>query len=65
MAADTQQHISLSLAAQRLGVSWAVAWRLLLQGKLRGHKVRGRWFIDPISVRDFDEEATDPYTAKT
>lgn len=36
-----QFEISLSDAAQRLGMSWGRAWRLVLTGKLRGTKREG------------------------
>jgi hypothetical protein len=42
--------ISLTDAAQRLGISWGRAWRLLLTGKLAGVKREGRWFVDEVSV---------------
>lgn len=47
--------ISLSQAAKELGVSWAVAWRLLLQGKLLGRKVGKNWWVDERSVRHLQE----------
>lgn len=48
-------NISLSEAAKELGVSWAVAWRLLLQGKLLGRKVGQNWRVDERSVRHLQE----------
>ena len=45
--------IGLGEAAHRLGVSWEVAWRLLLKGKLVGEK-RGRtWIVDAGSVEAY------------
>ena len=44
--------ISLTDAAQRLGISWGRAWRLLLTGKLSGTKREGRWFVREISVAE-------------
>lgn len=32
-------------AAQRLAVSWHVAYRMLLSGELRGEQQRGRWRV--------------------
>lgn len=37
--------IPLAEAAQRLGVSWGRAWRLLLTGELAGEKRSGRWWV--------------------
>lgn len=42
--------ISLTDAAQRLGISWGRAWRLILTGKLSGVKREGRWFVAEQSV---------------
>ena len=42
--------IPLADAAHRLGLSWGQAWRFLLQGKLEGRKVGGRWMVTRTSV---------------
>jgi hypothetical protein len=47
--------ISLTDAAQRLGISWGRAWRLLLTGKLSGAKRDGRWFVSEVSVADVQQ----------
>lgn len=49
--------IPLAVAAQRLGVSWATAWKLVLTGDLVGKRVRGRWVVAP--------ESLDAYIART
>lgn len=43
--------IPLAEAAQMLGLSWDRAWRLVLQGRLRGEKKGGtRWVVTAESV---------------
>ncbi len=49
MTKDTRA-VPLSLAAQRLSLSWAAGWRLVLTGKLRGRRVRGRWLVSRASL---------------
>lgn len=44
------REIPLADAAHRLGLSWGQAWRFLLQGKLEGRKVGGRWMVTRTSV---------------
>jgi hypothetical protein len=41
----TSEMIGLAEAAQRLGLPYQDAHRLLLTGRLRGEKRRGRWFV--------------------
>lgn len=45
--------ISLAEAAQKLRISWGRAWRLVLQGSLRGEKRAGRWVVTESSVALF------------
>jgi predicted site-specific integrase-resolvase len=43
--------LPLSRAAQRLGVSWGAAWRLLHVGELVGTQhENGRWYVTEASV---------------
>jgi hypothetical protein len=43
--------IPLSQAARRLGLSWAAAWRLVLERELDAHqRPNGRWFVQKDSV---------------
>ncbi|MHC4089801.1 MAG: hypothetical protein ACYSVY_05910 [Planctomycetota bacterium] len=52
----TRDEVPLSIAAQRLGLSWERAWRLVLQGRIRGRKVSGRWMVSwPDTERLADE----------
>lgn len=51
--------VPLSLAAQRLGVSWASAWRLVLTGRLTGRKVRGRWMLTESSLSRVSAQLSD------
>jgi hypothetical protein len=37
--------VPLSEAAHLLSLSWGQAWRLVLQGRLGGEKVDGRWMV--------------------
>ena len=47
---SSNAEIPLTCAAQRLGISWHRAWRLVLTGTLEGRKVRGRWVVGRNSV---------------
>ena len=47
--------ITLSDAAQRLGISWARAWRLLLTGELEGRKSQGRWYVSERTLANVVE----------
>ncbi len=42
--------VPLTVAAQRLGISWPRAWRLVLTGALAGFKRDGRWFVAAASL---------------
>jgi hypothetical protein len=43
--------IPLSQAARRLGLSWAAAWRLVLERELDAHqRANGRWFVQRDSL---------------
>ncbi len=44
------EELTLPLACQELGVSWRTGHSLLLQGKLAGRQVRGRWLVTRASV---------------
>lgn len=58
----TQRHeITLSDAAQRLGMSWERTWRLVLTGALVGQKHDGKWTVSQASVDRFEtvRRATD------
>lgn len=46
----TSDHIPLSQAAIRLGVTREVALRRLMRGELAGRLIGGRWMVDPSSV---------------
>lgn len=37
-------------AAQRLGLSWGQAWRLVLTGALPGRREGRRWMVDAEAV---------------
>jgi hypothetical protein len=53
-----RSEISLTDAAQRLGISWGRAWRLILTGKLAGEKREGRWFVNELSVAEMESSAS-------
>lgn len=44
-------HVPLAEAAQRLGMSWQRAWRLVLTGELEGIRQQGRWLVGEASIR--------------
>jgi len=48
--------IPLPDAAQRLGLSWAQAWRLVLRGDLKGEQ-RGsaRWWVSVASLEKYEQ----------
>lgn len=49
--------ISLPRAAQRLGLSWEVCWRLMLRGRLIGRQLpSGRWAVTMASVKRYEPE---------
>lgn len=50
MSTAQQDEIGLAEAAQRLGISWQRAWRLVLTGALDGHQRDGRWYVHVESV---------------
>jgi hypothetical protein len=51
-----RREVPLSIAAQRLAVSWERAWRLVLQGRIRGRKVNGRWLVSWPDTERLAEE---------
>ena len=56
--------IGLAEAAQRLSLPYQDAHRLLLTGKLRGEKRKGRWYVSMNDVaRLAGQVATDDLTA--
>ena len=56
--------IGLAEAAQRLAIPYQDAHRLLLTGKLRGEKRKGRWYVSMTDVaRLAGQVATDELTA--
>lgn len=53
--------VPLPVAARELGVAWATAWRLLLQGALQGRQLEnGRWMISVGSIRRLAKKARRP-----
>ena len=46
MAIDTSGYISVAEAARRLGLSTEQVRRKLRDGKLRGLRIGGHWFVD-------------------
>ena len=51
--AETPEGISPKEAAERLFCTAAHVRLLLRTRKLRGSKIRGQWWIDPLSVRNY------------
>jgi hypothetical protein len=47
---STDHEVPLTEAAQKLGISWQRAWRLVLTGRLTGRKIGGRWFVTTESL---------------
>ncbi len=45
--------VPLSVAAQRLGLTWHATWARLLRGALTGERVGGRWEVDESSIERF------------
>ena len=48
---------TLSDAAQRLGISWARAWRLVLTGELEGRKRQGRWYVSERTLANVERKS--------
>ena len=53
--------VELTMAAQRLGISWERARRAVLTGSLEGVKEDGRWYVTVESVREYERR---PETSK-
>ena len=49
-------HVELTIAAQRLAISWERARRAVLTGKLVGKKRDGLWFVSAASVDKYEQE---------
>lgn len=64
MTQRAKEMIGLAEAAQRLCLPYQDAHRLLLTGKLRGEKRKGRWYVSVNDVaRLAGQVATDDLTA--
>jgi len=50
MQTTESSEVPLPLAAQRLGMSWAAAWKLVLTGELIARRVNARWLVDERSI---------------
>lgn len=52
------EEIALPEAAQRLGISWHRAWRLVLTGSLRATRDpgSGKWLVSRASLDEFIEK---------
>ena len=53
MITPQDSNLPLSQAAHQLGLSWAQAWRLVLQGELKGEQRNGRWYVAADEIRRF------------
>jgi hypothetical protein len=54
MAEREAPEISLSQAARRLGLSWAAAWRLVLERRLDARQQpNGRWLVREASLEAY------------
>jgi excisionase family DNA binding protein len=47
-----KEHLSVSEAARKLGISLDGVYRLLYSGKLVGTKADGKWNISVVTVED-------------
>lgn len=45
MARVAIEELPLSIAAQRLGLSWSQTWRLVLIDRLPARRIGGRWLV--------------------
>ncbi len=48
--------IALADAAHRLRISWHLAYRYVLTGRLDARKVGGRWLVTEVSVGKVGDE---------
>jgi len=46
-----RETMTLTEAAQALGLSWSQAWRLVLKGQLNGKKELSGWVVTQQSVK--------------
>ena len=53
--ATSAPNLPLADACQRLGLSHAAGYRLMLQGRLAGVRVGGRWHVDLASLERFEK----------
>ncbi len=58
--AHTAQEIPLAQAAQRLSLSWPRAWRLVLEGRISGRKIDGRWQVSSADVERLAQQRREP-----
>ena len=55
--------IGLAEAAQKLGLPYQSAHRLLLTGELQGEKRGSRWVVSLPSLTQYQRNHTDPHAA--
>lgn len=60
-----QDEVGLPEAAILMGVSWPVAWRLVLKGQLPAQKRRGRWFVRVPDAERLASELSKPLAPTT
>lgn len=53
---EMTQTVDLVEAARRLNVGYPVAYRLVLTGRLKGHRSNGRWMVDSEDLRRLERE---------
>ena len=53
----SQWHRLVAVAAE-LGLAYGTTLRLVLTGQLRGEQRGGKWYVDPDSVRGFQEASS-------
>ena len=47
------KEVPLSVAAHRLGLSWAATWKLVLTGELIARRADARWLVEETSVATY------------
>jgi hypothetical protein len=50
------ESVPITVAAQRLGMSWERVWRRVLNGDLHGEKVGNRWLVSTASLDAAERE---------
>ena len=57
--------LRLTEAAAQLGMGYIVMYKAILQGQLRGARIRGHWYVDLSDLERFIQERVKASATKT